>query len=165
VTLSEQTDALGMPRVRLEWRLRPADMRSMVRAQEIVDEELRRAGLGRLQIELDDATPPPGLKGGWHHMGTTRMHLDPRQGVVDEHCRVHGVANLYVAGSSVFPTAGYANPTLTLCALAIRLADRVKKEMHETARLDTPRSGSVPAPVEASAPPAAVGSSSPGERL
>ena len=135
VTLSAQTDALGLPRVRLEWRLRPDDMRSMVRAQEIVDEELRRAGLGRLQIELDAETPPPGLKGGWHHMGTTRMHVDPKQGVVDEHCRVHGVGNLYVAGSSVFPTGGYANPTLTLCALAIRLADRVKREMQSAIAL------------------------------
>lgn len=57
------------------------------------------------------------------------MHVEPRQGVVDEHCRVHGVGNLYIAGASVFPTAGYANPTLTLCALALRLADRVKQEM------------------------------------
>lgn len=141
VTLSDQRDALGLPRVRLEWRLGAMDMRSMVRSQEIVDEELRRARLGRLQIDLDDETPPAGLKGGWHHMGTTRMHVDPRQGVVDEHCRVHGVGNLYVAGSSVFPTAGYANPTLTLCALAIRLADRVKKEMRHPTGLQSPATG------------------------
>jgi choline dehydrogenase-like flavoprotein len=63
------------------------------------------------------------------------MHVDPKQGVVDEHCRVHGVGNLYVAGSSVFPTGGYANPTLTLCALAIRLADRVKREMQSAVTL------------------------------
>jgi choline dehydrogenase-like flavoprotein len=59
-------------------------------------------------------------------MGTTRMHDDPRHGVVDRHCRVHGVSNLYVAGSSTFPSVGYANPTLTIVALAIRLADHVK---------------------------------------
>jgi choline dehydrogenase-like flavoprotein len=59
-------------------------------------------------------------------MGTTRMNRDPKQGVVDEHGRVHGVANLFVAGSSVFPTAGYANPTLTLLALTLRLADHLK---------------------------------------
>jgi GMC oxidoreductase len=130
VTLADQRDALGQPRVRLHWRPGPIDIRSMVRSQEIIDEELRRAGLGHLQIDLDEDTPPPGLKGGWHHMGTTRMHIDPTQGVVDQYCRVHGVRNLYIAGSSVFPTGGYANPTLTLCALAIRLADEVKREMH-----------------------------------
>ena len=63
---------------------------------------------------------------GKHHMGTTRMHPDPRQGVVDADCKVHEVANLFVAGSSVFPTSGQANPMLTLVALAIRLADHVK---------------------------------------
>ena len=131
VTLSGQRDALGMPRVRLEWRVMAEDMLSMARSQEIIDEELRRAGLGRLQIDLDSDTPPPGLKGGWHHMGTTRMHLDPKQGVVDENCRVHGLANLYVTGSSVFPTAGYANPTLTIAALAIRLADHLPTQLSE----------------------------------
>jgi choline dehydrogenase-like flavoprotein len=62
----------------------------------------------------------------WHHMGTTRMHDDPRRGVVDRHCAVHGLSNLYIAGSSVFPTVGRANPTLTIVALAIRLADHLK---------------------------------------
>jgi choline dehydrogenase-like flavoprotein len=62
-------------------------------------------------------------------MGTTRMHIDPQQGVVDENCRVHGISNLFIAGSSVFPTGGYANPTLTIIALAIRLADHLKQVM------------------------------------
>ena len=60
-------------------------------------------------------------------MGATRMHRDPRQGVVDEDCKVHGIANLFVAGSSVFPTGGFANPTLTIVALATRLADHLKQ--------------------------------------
>jgi choline dehydrogenase-like flavoprotein len=64
--------------------------------------------------------------GGDHHVGTTRMSDDPKRGVVDRHCRVHGVANLHVAGSAVFPTTGSANPTLSLVALALRLADRLK---------------------------------------
>jgi choline dehydrogenase-like flavoprotein len=64
--------------------------------------------------------------GAFHPSGTTRMATDPKRGVVDEHCRVHGTSNLYVAGSSVFPTSGYANPTFTIIALAIRLADRLK---------------------------------------
>jgi choline dehydrogenase-like flavoprotein len=126
VTLSDQRDALGVPRVRLDWRLSPTDLRSMARSQEILDEELRRAGIGRLQIAMDDATPPPGLKGGWHHMGTTRMDDHPKRGVVDRNGAVHGIANLYVTGSSVFPTVGYANPLLTVGALAIRLADHLR---------------------------------------
>jgi choline dehydrogenase-like flavoprotein len=63
---------------------------------------------------------------GFHHMGTARMHADPRHGVVDVHCRVHSVANLYVAGSAVFPTGGSAGPTLTLVALALRLGDHLR---------------------------------------
>ena len=62
----------------------------------------------------------------WHHMGTTRMHSDPAHGVVDANCRVHGVSNLFVCGSSVFPTAGVAPPTLTIVALALRLADHLR---------------------------------------
>ena len=129
VTLSDERDALGQPRVKLDWRLTRDDMHSIVRAQEIIDEELRRTGVGRLNIVLDREVPPVGLKGGWHHMGTTRMHTDQKQGVVDENARVHGLANLFVTGSSVFPTGGYANPLLTVCALAIRLADHVKSEL------------------------------------
>ena len=127
VTLSDRRDELGMPRVRLDWRVSASDLRSMVRSQEILDEELRRARVGRLQISLDeDAPAPPGLRGGWHHMGTTRMHVDPKRGVVDPDGAVHGVANLYVTGSSVFPTVGYANPLLTIGALALRLADHLR---------------------------------------
>jgi choline dehydrogenase-like flavoprotein len=65
--------------------------------------------------------------GRYQHMGTTRMFPTPNRGVVDEDCRVHGVENLYIAGSSVFPTGGWANPTLTILALGIRLADRVRR--------------------------------------
>jgi choline dehydrogenase-like flavoprotein len=69
------------------------------------------------------------ILGGPHHMCTTRMAASPRQGVVDADCRVHSVANLYVAGSSVFATGGYANPTFTIVALALRLADRLRAEL------------------------------------
>ena len=74
------------------------------------------------------------MSSGMHHMGTTRMHDDPRQGVVDANCRVHDLANLYVAGSSVFPTGGVANPTLTMVALAIRLADHLNQTTGGVAR-------------------------------
>jgi choline dehydrogenase-like flavoprotein len=63
---------------------------------------------------------------GGHHIGIARMNKDPRLGVVDSHCRTHDIANLYIAGSAVFPTSGSANPTLTIVALAIRIADRLK---------------------------------------
>ena len=80
-------------------------------------------------VSADDSTWPADTRGGWHHMGTTRMSDDPRQGVVDRNCRVHGIENLYVAGSSVFPTAGSGTPTLMLVSLALRLADHIKDVM------------------------------------
>lgn len=134
VTLGTERDRLGQNRVRLDWQLSPIDVLSVVRTQAIIDSELRRAGLGRLYTELEDETPPPGgipsgVHGGYHHMGTTRMHIDPRKGVVDQDCRVHGIANLFIAGPSVFPTAGYANPVLTIVALALKLADHVEETM------------------------------------
>jgi choline dehydrogenase-like flavoprotein len=129
VTLSEETDALGQRRVKLDWRLEASDIRTIKRAQEIIDDELRSAGLGRLHIEMQDESLPSQITGGWHHMGTTRMHNDPTRGVVDAHSRVHGIANLFIAGPSVFPTCGYANPVLTIVALTARLGDHVKKCM------------------------------------
>jgi choline dehydrogenase-like flavoprotein len=69
------------------------------------------------------------LYGSYHHMGTTRMHEDPKQGVVNADCRVHGIENLYIAGSSVFPTSSYVQPTLTIVALALRLADHIRQTL------------------------------------
>jgi choline dehydrogenase-like flavoprotein len=128
VQLSSERDRLGRNLVRLDWRLKDGDLRSLRRAHEILGTELCRAGVGQLHVQLDaaDAEWPARLTGGYHHMGTTRMHDDPRQGVVDANCLVHGTSNVYVAGSSVFTTAGYANPTLTIVALAIRLADHLR---------------------------------------
>jgi choline dehydrogenase-like flavoprotein len=97
--------------------------------QESLDAALRRQGLGRVEGLLGDEHPPRALRGEWHQMGTTRMATDPRQGVVDADCRVHGLSNLYVAGASVFPTVGYANPTLTIVALSYRLAAHLKREL------------------------------------
>ena len=83
-----------------------------------------------IDLDGDDPTAwPTPVYGGYHHMGTTRMHVSPAEGVVDAQCRVHGIANLFVVGSSVFPTGGHANPMLTIVALALRLADRVKAVM------------------------------------
>lgn len=129
VTLDHERDALGQNRIKLDWRLSPLDVRTVIRAQEIIREELNRVGLGRLYTGVRDEIPPEGLKGGWHHMGTARMHDDPKKGVVDRNGRIHGMGNLYIGDSSVFPTSGYANPTLTIVALALRLADHLKTLM------------------------------------
>ena len=93
--------------------------------------EIERCQLGRLIVDLseNEAGWPNSISGGKHHMGTTRMHQDPKRGVVDANCRVHGTANLYIAGSSVFPTAGFGHPTFTIVALAIRLADHLKSRI------------------------------------
>lgn len=129
VVLGQDRDRLGCPRVELRWRLSEIDKRTAHRAHEILREELAQAGIGDLRSLLGEPGDdwPSALRGARHHMGTTRMHPDPRRGVVDADCRVHGVANLYVAGSSVFPTSGTANPTLTIVALALRLAEHVAR--------------------------------------
>ena len=131
VVLTDLKDALGVPRPQLEWRLSAVDKRSARRTHEILGRALGAAGVGRLQIMFseDEHGWPPELGGGRHHMGTTRMHSDPKQGVVDPDGRVHGLSNLYVAGSSVFPTSGAANPTLTIVALALRLADHLREQL------------------------------------
>jgi choline dehydrogenase-like flavoprotein len=129
VTLAAERDALGMPRARIHWRFSADDKRNWRRALEVVGAEFGRAGLGRLQAHdwlLSDSLDDFPGDGSNHHMGTTRMAADPKEGVVDADCRVHGIGNLYVAGSSVFPSWGVATPTFSLIALAIRLADHIK---------------------------------------
>jgi len=126
VTLSDDLDSLGKNRVKLNWQLSDIDRHSIRRAHEIIGEELGRAGLGRMKVQLSDTDV---LWGGAHHIGTTRMHSDPRKGVVNENCQIHGISNLFIAGSSVFPTSGATNPTLTIVALALRLADHIKRSM------------------------------------
>lgn len=128
VTLEAERDALGMRRPRLDWRLGEADLASVHRGLVLLARAVGAVGLGRVQVPEDDPTHAwaEGVRGGWHHMGTTRMAEDPAEGVVDADCRVHGLENLYLAGSSVFPTSGWANPTVTLVALAVRLADHLR---------------------------------------
>jgi choline dehydrogenase-like flavoprotein len=134
VMLSTERDELGMPRAKLDWRLTELDRRSFRDFYDVLGRELGRAGVGRVQmrpwvLEKSDAPWPSSVGGGWHHMGTTRMHPDPKQGVVNPDCQVHGIANLSVAGAAVFPTAGAANPTLTLVAMTLRLSDHLKSKL------------------------------------
>ena len=128
ITLSSERDRLGNNRVQLDWRLSPIDKYTIERSQQIIAQAFERSGLGQLRTEFTNDEAWQGLTGSYHHMGTTRMSINPRQGVVNEHCQVHGVNNLYVAGSSVFPTSGLSNPTLTIIALALRLADQIKDQ-------------------------------------
>lgn len=132
VTLSDDLDALGLNKVHLDWRVESADYRSIYDSIHLLGIEFGRASKGRVRlgIRYDEDALHPHNDGGKHHIGTTRMHASPSRGVVDRNCRVHGVPNLFVAGSSVFPTGGgEGTTTLTIVALALRLADRLKKEL------------------------------------
>ena len=126
VLLGSDKDIFGQERVELAWRLTSQDISSIRRSQELLGAEWRRYGLGELVVQLTDDSLPANIHGGWHHMGTTRMNDNPKQGVVDRNSRVHGIANLYIAGASVFPTVGCANPVLTLIALSLRLSEYLK---------------------------------------
>ena len=139
VMLSQQRDRLGMNRVRVDWRLGDLVKRTFDRTLAIVAEELSLADVA--DVDLDPSIENGGWpktfekEGTFHHMGTTRMHDSAKQGVVDRNCRLHGTNNLYVAGSSVFPTAGANFPTITIVALALRLADHVAAKMTSLANL------------------------------
>jgi choline dehydrogenase-like flavoprotein len=127
VTLARRSDRFGMPLARLDWQPSTDDRRSIQRTVQLLDGALREAGIGRIVHPFGTGQPPALFLGNWHHMGTTRMHDDPAHGVVDRTGRLHTMDNLYVAGSSVFPTTGFANPTLTIVALAVRLADELRR--------------------------------------
>lgn len=131
VSLMMEKDALGQNRAQLDWQVTELDIQSAVRTQQLMDAALRQANQGRIHIQMKANELPKNLHGGYHHMGTTRMHTDPKQGVVDENGRVHGLSNLYIAGPSIFPTGGYANPVLTIVALTVRLADHLKTKFEE----------------------------------
>ncbi|HEV2547905.1 MAG TPA: GMC family oxidoreductase [Stellaceae bacterium] len=131
ISLSAERNALGQRVARLDWRLSNLDREGIRAAHRMIAQEVGRTGFGRYRSflpEHEDAILE-GADGGMHHMGTTRMNDDPKQGVVDKNSKVHGLANLYIAGSSVFPCCGWSNPTLTITALALRLADHLKGEI------------------------------------
>ncbi len=131
VMLSTERDPLGVPRARVNWQLGDQVKHTFDRSLAIVAKELAAANVADVELDppLVDRSWPESLEGTWHHMGTTRMHDSPRQGVVDRNCRIHGMSNMHIAGSSVFPTAGANFPTFTLVALALRLSDRIAAEL------------------------------------
>ena len=131
VALDTEVDALGMPRATLHWVLTPLEKRSIREIYKLIGKELGIIDKGRVRLmkylrDENDNSWPEFTGGGWHHMGTTRMSDNPKQGVVDANCKVHGISNLFVAGAACYATAGAPNPTLTLVALTIRLADHLK---------------------------------------
>jgi len=132
ISLLREKDAYGLPRVNLHWALTRLDKRSIRKIYEILGRQAGISGIGRIRLNdwlQDEEEPgfPDSTNAGWHHMGTTRMSGDPKKGVVDADCRVHGLANLYIAGSACYPTSGAPNPTLTLVALSLRLSDHLKQ--------------------------------------
>ncbi|WP_341313091.1 GMC family oxidoreductase [Paraburkholderia sp. IMGN_8] len=131
VTLSDQRDRLGMPRVKVAWRLGEQVQRTFDRTFALLAQELQMAGIADVELDapLEGRPWSEKLEGTWHHMGTTRMHDSPREGVVDRNCKVHGIGNLYVAGSSVFPTVGANFPTITIAALSLRLAGHLIRQL------------------------------------
>jgi choline dehydrogenase-like flavoprotein len=132
ITLSYKSDALGVPIARVDWRIDGEARRSLMRLGQLLATELPRAGLPSPLLEdwVAEGRPQDGVIIDFGHTaGTTRMSDNPKSGVVDSNCQVHGVTGLYVAGASVFPTNGHANPTLMILSLAIRLADRIKADL------------------------------------
>jgi choline dehydrogenase-like flavoprotein len=129
VTLSDERDALGQRRVVVDWRIPDEFQHTYTRMHEMLAEDIGQSGLGRMQMLISGEEALASIIASHHHMGTTRMSSDPTRGVVDQNCRVHGVDNLFVAGSSVYPAYGHANPTLTIVALATRLADHLRDKL------------------------------------
>lgn len=133
VLLAKEKDELGVRRLELKWSLQQQDLVNLNRGIDLFSRDLGRYSQGRVKFGFDLADPGvwsdvfKRVKMSRHHIGTTRMHTDPKQGVVDINCRLHSVENMFIAGCSVFPTmGGLANPTFTIIALALRLSDRLK---------------------------------------
>ena len=128
VTLSSERDRLGLNKVKVDWQLTQRDKLHFSLLHKLLAEEMTRNGIFRFvgePLDIEDIWPKK-IVGCWHHMGTTRMDPDPAKGVVDANCKVHGVSNLFVAGSSVFPTVGSDMPTITIVAMALRLAGKLE---------------------------------------
>lgn len=136
VTLTNKTDALGMPIIALDWQTLDIDRKTIVESVKAVGRYLATNDFGNIKLAdwiIKENEPIPGvaesswLGAGWHHMGTTRMSSSPKTGVVDRDLRVFGHDNLFIAGSSVFPTAGHANPSFSMLQLALRLSDHLDR--------------------------------------
>ena len=129
ISLSNERDFFGMAKLHVDYRIQENDIQSIYKAHQLLDRELRRQQCGYLTFLRPDAIDHIREQAGdgIHQIGTTRMSDEPANGVVDRNCRVHGIANLFVASSSIFPTSSHASPTLTIVAVAARIADRLER--------------------------------------
>jgi choline dehydrogenase-like flavoprotein len=128
ISLSDRQDSIGLPKLRIDFRFGDKDIASVVRAHELLEKDLQRAGVGRLRWTYGDAsyeTVAATARDGYHQLGGAVMSNDPAEGIVDRNCRTHDLENLFIASGCVFPTGGQANPTLTIIALACRLAEHL----------------------------------------
>lgn len=131
VMLDADRDALGVPRLKIDWRYTQQDIETISTSVRLLAEDLERSGVGTFNYDPDTVEAEMiryGAYGG-HHLGTARMGSDPRTSVVDAQCRVHGVENLFIASAATFPTSSQANPTLTIVALALRLAKHLAHQL------------------------------------
>ncbi|TNF76395.1 MAG: GMC family oxidoreductase [Acidobacteria bacterium] len=126
ITLGDELDPLGMPRVKIDWRLTDQEPASILATADLLAREMGKRLRGRVYLAIGDGPPWDHSRWSNHPMGGTRMNPDPKVGVVDTDCKIHGVDGLYVASSSIFPVAGCSNPTQTIVALAVRLSDHLK---------------------------------------
>ena len=131
LTLGTERDALGMPQITVDWRYTQSDVETVKGALALLAGDLRSSGVGRLEYDPETVEAEMTRYGayGGHHIGAARMGSDPRTSVVDRDCRVHGVNNLFVASAAVFPTSSQANPTLTIVAMALRLAQHLSPRL------------------------------------
>ena len=131
VTLGESRDRLNMPRAQLDWQVGEIERRTLNQLVGLIATDFERLKLGCFDTRQIDALKDADnwrtmISDSFHHMGTTRMHADPKLGVVNCNCQVHDVSNLYIGSCSVFPTSARSNPTLTALGLCLRIADRLK---------------------------------------
>ncbi len=130
IYLDSERDRFDQPKTQIKWEIGQSTTDSLREFHKAIDKRLREINLGWVDSPMiSDPDFVPDYTDACHPSGTTRMSSDPKTGVVDADCKVHGIDNLFIAGSSVFPTVGYANPTLTLVALGIRLADKIKSNL------------------------------------
>jgi choline dehydrogenase-like flavoprotein len=135
VTLSDELDSMGLRRARIDWRISTTEIGTVAVFAELVKRELETSGIAKVSLDADVAARSPDVAARMidqnHHNGTARMGATPNEGVVDRDLRVFGTSNLYVCSSAVFPTGSFSNPTHTIIALGIRLADKLCSGGHD----------------------------------
>lgn len=132
ITLSTLKDNIGVPHINLHWSLSKVDKHSAVETANYISRELEKMGAGEVKkwAHMKDITPNRVLHSN-HQLGTTRMSIEPSQGVVDVNSQVHGLDNLYISGGSVFPTVSWANPSFTVLLMTLRLAAHLKSRLNK----------------------------------